>query len=145
MKGKIMESTVQDPTFGVNNFQRPKVLSITQTYANNLLTILLGKPGFYPSQPTLGMDISQYLYKYIDDINVNEIKSKLINQCNEFMPEIESGEFEIYKTEYSGRPMLLFRLPIVIDNKTLAMALGITINEKGEMIYNFVEDKQQYI
>lgn len=140
-----MESTVQDPTFGVNNFERPKVLSITQTYVNNLLTILLGKPGFYPSQPTLGMDIKQYLYKYIDDINISEIKSNLINQCMEFMPEIESGEFDIYKTSYNGRPMLLFRLPIIIDGKTLAMALGITINEKGEMIYNFVEDKTQYI
>ena len=140
-----MESTVQDPTFGVNNFERPKVLSVTQTYANNLLTILLGKPGFYPSQPTLGMDINQYLYKYIDEINLSEIKSKLIDQCTEFMPEIESGEFEIYKTTYNGRPMLLFKLPIIIDEKTLAMALGITTNAKGEMIYNFVEDKNQYI
>lgn len=140
-----MESAVQDPTFGVNNFERPKVLSITQTYVNNLLTILLGKPGFYPSQPTLGMDIEQYLYRYIDDINIAEIKSKLVNQCMEFLPEVESGEFDIYKTDYNGRPMLLFKLPIIIDNKSLAMALGITINEKGEMIYNFVEDKGQYV
>ena len=140
-----MESTVQDPTFGVNNFQKPKVLSPTQTDVNNLLLVLLGKPGFYPSQPTLGMDISQYLYMYIDEIDLGEIKSKLISQCADFLPEIESGEFEIYKRDYNGKPFLLFKLPIVIDGKTLAMALGITINEKGEMIYNFVEDKNQYV
>ena len=140
-----MQSTVQDPTFGVNNFERPKVLSVTQTYVNNLLTILLGKPGFYPSQPELGMDIEQYLYKYIDDINTTEIKAKLINQCTDFLPEIESGEFDVYKSTYNGRPMLLFKLPIIIDGKSLAMALGITINAKGEMIYNFVEDKNQYV
>lgn len=140
-----MQSTVQDPTFGVNNFERPKVLSVTQTYVNNLLTILLGKPGFYPSQPELGMDIEQYLYKYIDDINTTEIKAKLINQCTDFLPEIESGEFDVYKSTHNGRPMLLFKLPIIIDGKSLAMALGITINAKGEMIYNFVEDKNQYV
>lgn len=140
-----MQSTVQDPTFGVNNFERPKVLSVTQTYVNNLLTILFGKPGFYPSQPELGMDIEQYLYKYIDDINVTEIKAKLINQCTDFLPEIESGEFDVYKSEHNGQPMLLFKLPIIIDGKSLAMALGITLNAKGEMIYNFVEDKGQYV
>lgn len=140
-----MNSTVQDPTFGVNNFKQPKVLSVTQTYANNLLTILFGKPGFYPSQPTLGMDIEQYLYKYIDQINIAELKSKLIQQCSEFLPEIESGEFDIYKTMYNGRPLLLFKLPLIIDDKSLAMALGITVNAKGEMIYNFVEDKTQYV
>lgn len=140
-----MQSTVQDPTFGVNNFEKPRVLSITQTYANNLLTILLGKPGFYPSQPNLGMDIQQYLYKFIDEINVNEIKIKLMNQCTDFMPEIESGEFDVYKTTHNGKPMLIFKLPIIVDTKTLAMALGITVNEKGEMIYNFVEDKDNYI
>lgn len=140
-----MESIVLDPTFGVNNFKRPKVLSATQTYVNNLLTILFGKPGFYPSQPNLGMDIEQYLYRYIDDINTSEIKNILINQCADFLPEIESGEFDVLKTSYNGRPLLLFKLPIIIDGKTLAMALGITVNEKGEMIYNFVEDKNNII
>lgn len=140
-----MAEQVQDPTFGVNSFEKPKVLSVTQTYVNNLMTILLGKPGFYPSQPELGMDIEQYLYKFIDDINTTEIKSKLIDQCSEFLPEIESGEFEIYKTEHHGHSMLLFKLPIILDDKTLSMALGITINDKGEMIYNFVEDKGQLV
>ena len=94
-----------DPTYGVNEFNKTKVLSETETYVNNILTILFGKPGFYPSIPTLGMDISQYLYKFEDEINVDRIKAILANQCSEFLPLVESGDIDIIKTTYMGRSM----------------------------------------
>ena len=72
-----------DPVYGVNNFNRSKVLTETETKVSNMLMILFGKPGFYPSIPSLGMDINQYLYKFEDEINVEEIKSKLISQCRD--------------------------------------------------------------
>lgn len=135
----------KDPTLGVNNFNETKILSVSETYARNLLVLLLGRPGFYPSQPELGMDIEQYLYQFFDEINVEEIKAKLILQCEDFLPEIDSGDFDVYKTEYNGNPMLIFQLPVVIDRNTLSMALGVTINAKGELIYNFVENKTQLV
>ena len=57
-----------DPTFGLNNFNQTKVLSETETLVNNILMVLFGKPGFYPSIPALGMNIGQYLYNFADDI-----------------------------------------------------------------------------
>ena len=48
-----------DPVYGVNNFNETKVLTEAETLVNNILMILFGKPGFYPSIPSLGMDIQQ--------------------------------------------------------------------------------------
>ena len=58
-----------DPAYGVNDFNETKVLSESQTLINNILMILFGKPGFYPSIPWLGMDIYQYLYSFEDGID----------------------------------------------------------------------------
>ena len=136
-----------DPTYGVNEFNKTKVLSETETYVNNILTILFGKPGFYPSIPTLGMDISQYLYKFEDAINVERIKAILANQCSEFLPLVESGDIDIIKTTYMGRSMLIFQLPVIIDKTQIAVALGVTLNAKGQMVYKFQanDEKRQYI
>ena len=69
---------VIDPTFSVNNFNKLKNLSRVQTTVSNMLMLLYGKPGFFPSIPSIGMDIKRYLYMFSDEINTNEIKNELI-------------------------------------------------------------------
>ena len=134
-----------NPTFSVNNYNKPKVLTELESYVNDVLMLLFGKPGFYPSIPTIGMDIKQYLYMFEDDINTEEIKTKLATQCKEFLPELSTGEFDVFKTVYNERSMLIFKLPIVSDTNKNSAALGITTNEKGELIYNFVETEEQML
>lgn len=129
-----------DPTFSTNNYNKPKVLTEIETTVNNVLALLFGKPGFYPSIPDLGMDIKQYLYKFEDDINPDEIKTILARQCEDFVPDIQSGDLDVYVTNYNGQSALVFILPIITDQKSVSVALGVTLNEKGEMVYNFVED-----
>ena len=127
-----------DPVYGVNNFNETKVLTEEETLVNNILMILFGKPGFYPSIPWLGMDIQQYLYKFEDEIDDLKIKSKLASQCREFLPNIEDGSMDVYSTTYQGRSMLIFQLPVIVDENSVILSLGVTINTKGEMVYNFV-------
>ena len=96
------------------------------------------------------MDIGQYLYSFSSDTDTEKIKNELIRQCVDFMPEVEAGEIDVFfhtdsPGEFNNKPILVFKLPVVIDEKHLSMALGITINEKGELIYNFVEDKKQFL
>jgi hypothetical protein len=38
--------------------------------------------------------------------------------------------------------MLLFVLPVIIDKNNTALALGVTVNEKGEMVYNFTANPE---
>ena len=93
------------------------------------------------------MDISQYLYKFEDEINVERIKAILANQCSEFLPLVESGDIDIIKTTYMGRSMLIFQLPVIIDKTQIAVALGVTLNAKGQMVYKFQanDEKRQNI
>lgn len=62
---------------------KPKVISSFEMLVNSIITILLMKPGQYPSIPELGIDIESYLYEYADDKNIpNAIESKLRDQLN---------------------------------------------------------------
>lgn len=135
-----------DPAFGVDSFNRPKVLSETETIVNNILFVLFGKPGSYPSIPSLGMDIENYLYLFEDEIDTNSIKTELAYQCREFLPYIVEGDMDVLVTTLDGRSILIFQLPVIIATKSVELAIGVTINAKGEMVYNFTAgNKEQYI
>lgn len=134
-----------NPTFNVNDFNEPKVLSPTESFITDVMMILFGKPGFYPSIPILGMDISHYLYSFDDEIDTEGIKSELALQCSEFSYSINRGDMDIITTKYNGNLMLLFLMPIVKDSKDFQLVLGVTTNDKGEIIYNFVENETQII
>lgn len=128
-----------DPVYGVNDFNRPKVLAEDETYVNNLLMILFGKPGFYPSIPYLGMDVGSMLYMFEDEINVDKIKTELAYQCLDFLPLIDNGDLDVVVTTYKGRTMLIFQLPIIYKKKTTTLTVGVTLNDKGQLIYQFEE------
>ncbi len=128
-----------DPTYGVNNFNKAKVLTEEETYVHNILTILLGKPGFYPSIPYLGMDIQQELYKFEDEIDTEKLKAQLVSQCSDFLPLVKNGDFDIITTNYNNQTLLIFQLPVIINNNHIALAVGITLN-KGQLVYQFTEN-----
>ena len=134
-----------DPQFGVDSYNRAKVLNESQTIVYNILTVLFGKPGFYPSIPSLGMNIQQYLYTFEDDFDINFLKSKLAAQCKDFIEQIQDGSFDIIKSTYNNQPLLVFVIPTIITNAESNLLLGITVNDKGEYSFNFTFDKAQYI
>lgn len=134
---KGCEIMIKDPAFGVDSFNKPKILNETQTLVNNILLILVGKPGFYPSQPTLGMDIGRYLYSLEGDINTSDIKTKLVEQCSDFLECIQNGDFDVQVSTYNNNPILLFILPTVVNNEYSDLVLGVTVSATGELVYNF--------
>ena len=140
-----MSSESRNPVFGVNDYNKPKIQTPKESIINDILMILLGKPGFYPSIPSLGMDVSQYLYKFEDEVSTDSIKADLAYQCSEFSDEIQSGEIDVVLTEYKGHSMLLFILPVINDSKKNQLAIAVTTNDNGEIVYNFIENTTQII
>ena len=134
-----------DPTFSVNNFNKPKNLTELETKVHNILMLLYGKPGFYPSIPSIGMDIKKYLYMFTDEINTEQIKNELARQCAEFIPDVQTGDFEVVKTTFKDQNLLIFQLPVIDDTNKHSVTIGITLNDQGELIYKFVENKTQSI
>ena len=140
-----MAETSRNPVFGINDFNQPKIQSPKESIINDILMILFGKPGFYPSIPTLGIDISKYLYEFEDEISTDLLKDELSEQCSELVEGLQTGDIDIVITEYKGNAMLIFVLPIIDDNKQVQLALGVTTNESGQIVYNFTESDPQII
>ena len=114
-----------NPTFGVNDYDRPKVLSTMESYVTDILMILFGKPGFYPSIPTLGMDIGSLLYKFEDEVSAEELKTELENQCHEFSKEIDTGDMDVVTTTYKNHLMIIFILLKMKEKKMKKIFLKI--------------------
>ena len=134
-----------DPQFGIDSYNRAKVLTESQTIINNIITLLFGKPGFYPSIPKLGMNIQQYFYSFEDDFDVNFLKAQLASQCKDFIDIIENGTFDIVKSTYNNQPLLVFSIPLTITKTETNLLLGVTLTNTGEFRFNFTFDNVQYI
>lgn len=134
-----------DPQFDVDSYNRPKILNESQTIVNNILTLLFGKPGFYPSIPHLGLNIQQYFYTFEDEFDTNALKSRLASQCKDFVEFVTDGSFDIIKTTHNEQPLLIFVIPTVITDTESNLLLGITLTSSGEYKFNFTFDNTQYI
>lgn len=129
-----------DPAFGINDFGAPKMLSETVTMKNNILAILFGRPGSYPSMPYLGMAIQDRMMTMFDTIDEESLKSELVQQCSHFKEVVQTGEFDVVKrVEVVGTsrvPILGFKIPTIIKKESRSLVIKLESTEKG-IQYNF--------
>ncbi len=130
-------ATIREPVFGLDDFGKPKILNPSQSLANTLILILFGKPGFYPSIPELGMDISKYLYQFTDEISIDAIKGQLAYQCSLLKEPIANGAINVQLKTYNEQPLLLFTVAVDIYHPNTQLVIGVTLNATGNVIYNF--------
>lgn len=72
-----------DCLMDTDSMYKPKVISTFEMCVNVILTLLMMRPGQYPSIPELGINIEGYLMEYSDDPNTPiVIKDKIAEQCN---------------------------------------------------------------
>lgn len=127
-----------DPVIGLNNFNQAKYLNESETIANSILNLLFGKPGFFPSMPNLGINIQSYLYSFWDEVDVNFIKAQIAAQCGALKEYIDDGSLDVIKSSYLKKPLLLIVLPVIVKHTKEHISIGITQNEDGNIIYNYV-------
>lgn len=130
-----------DPGFGTDNFGSPKMYSETETLVNNILTVLFGKPGAYPTMPNAGMDVCKYVLTLFDEINEENLKNQLIQNCSSFSGVVNSGDFDVIKTilkdvNDNDAPTILFKIPTMIKNVSRSLIIGVT-SSNNQVSYNF--------
>jgi hypothetical protein len=97
-----MQTLGFDTPLDVDSGNKPLVISTFELVVNSIITLLMMKPGQFPSIPELGLDIESYLFEYSDDPNVIlRLKAGLEDQCNRlgwsgittdiFVDEVENG------------------------------------------------------
>lgn len=135
-----------DTTFELNEFNEPRIRSEIETLKDALLFILFSKPGAYPSIPEIGLDIESYLYSYYDEIDVEDLKNQIIEQCELLGAYVSGGTIQIQKIKYKDKPSLLIHIEGTEDypdsykhddiSSNDKYLIGITYDKLNNMIYN---------
>jgi hypothetical protein len=133
----------------------PKFIEVLKTLAtsksfdltvNSIITLLMMKPGQYPSIPELGLDIESYLFEYADDKKIlQKLHAKLRDQMNRIDISGVDVQFQSDYTE-DGTPVLLV---IITGNKFVAygsrsdkVIVGITYSKLNELYIRKVYDER---
>lgn len=133
----MAESIKSEVGFGKDNFGNPKQYNIRDSISLIILNILLMKPGNLPSMPHIGIDIKSYLYLNENQINAEELKQKIYEQCHEMFIYLVASDIKIYITNQQGSNILLIYLPIKINNKDDAILYSFQNDINGEIQYNY--------
>lgn len=130
--------------FGLDNFQKQKVLDSNNSIARILLNLMLMKPGNLPSLPHIGIDVKQYLYRLEDEIDPDELKNKIYNQCSELIPYLVLGQVKVFVTNYKGQALLLISVPITDSTKvqdTSSILFGFSKDYSNGVTFNYQLDE----
>ena len=124
--------------FGLDDFHTPKMLNNMDVLVNAILMILFGKPGFYPSIPTLGIYIQQYFHYRQEELDIDAIKTSLTLQCSILSDYISEGSIDVQKTlTDSGKLALLVLVPTTEKVSNNMLVVGISTDESGTIVYNY--------
>lgn len=124
--------------FGLDDFHTPKMLNNMDVLVNAILMILFGKPGFYPSIPTLGIYIQQYFHYRQEELDIDAIKTALALQCSILSDYISEGSIDVQKTlTDSGKLALLVLVPTTEQVSNNMLVVGISTDESGTIVYNY--------
>ena len=105
---------------------------------NAILMMLFGKPGFYPSIPTLGIYIQQYFHYRQEELDIDAIKTALSLQCSILSDYISEGSIDVQKTlTDSGKLALLVLVPTTEQVSNNMLVVGISTDESGTIVYNY--------
>jgi hypothetical protein len=139
-----------ETTFELNEFNQPRIRSELENVKDAVLFILFSKPGQYPSLPNIGLDLQGLLYSFYDEIDTNDLKQKIISQCEALGTYFDKGVIEIKKTKYKNQPSLMIHIEgtesfpsgymkdYITESKNQYL-IGITYDELNRMIYNINE------
>lgn len=69
--------------------------------------LLLSKPGNFPFNPSIGLNIKQYQFDILDDTTLYIIESKIQDAIIKYIPELGDVEVYVRKVEdENGKPFL---------------------------------------
>ena len=131
-----------DATFELNEFSQPRLTTQLELAKNILLFILFSRPGEIPSLPNIGLDIESMLYSHYDDIDPNNLKIQILDQCAGLTSFFNDNMIIIRKIIYRNQPSLLIDVQMDQEysarthNMINSFLIGLTFDELGDMIVN---------
>lgn len=127
----------REPAFGVNNFGKAKLQTVTESAATALFIVLMNKPGFMPSLPLCGMDIRTMLYSFYDEINTDTLLLEIARQCPALQTYISNNTLQCSKVIINDRPALAFMMAYDIKGVTNRLIFTFRTTPEGEVVYDY--------
>lgn len=135
-----------DVLLDTDSMYKPEVISSFEMTVNSIITLLLMKPGQYPSIPELGIDIESYLFEYSDDNTILQtLQEKLRDQMNRL--DVSGVDVNFYSDYTSdGNPALIVVITgndiVCYGSRSNRVIVGITYSKLNEIyIKKVYEDK----
>ena len=127
---------IYEPVLDLDDIKKPKVLTDWEGIVFSVITVLFGKPGFYPSIPELGLNIQKYRNTLTDMVDPDELKAALIYQCSKIGDELENNGLEIYKSHQGTRDFIVISIPYITEKGNNRLIIGLSGQDDG-VAYNY--------
>ena len=135
----------RDIGLGKDHFQKSKIFNETDSMVNNILNILLMKPGNMPSMPDIGVNIGQYIQPHMQrKLDSEYLKGLIISNCEDLLPYLSEDDIivSIMIDDYN-RDVLIIKLPLIVDESSKVekdIYYAFYRNELNELEFNFLID-----
>lgn len=99
--------------------------------------ILLSKPGNFPFNPSIGMDIRKYQFDILDDETIETIQKELNQQIAKYIPDISNVYIYVDKVlDENGTNYLCFSIGSSIDGEDRVANFVMSQNGEDVRIFN---------
>lgn len=128
-------------TFEFNKYNQPKLLSLKDSIANDIINAIIMKPGNLPSRPTEGVDFFDMIAYQEEDESLGEvIKSRLEATCGTLPggAYIQATDISTQQTTQGELVALLVIKLSIPQEKEDTSVLGVALAKTNDVVrFNF--------
>ena len=105
--------------------------------------ILLSRPGNFPFNPSIGMNIKKYQFEFLDDSTLSDIRNELERNIGELIPSIGNVTIDIRKIEdENGQNYLCISIGSNINGVPTEANFVLSKKNEDIFIYNEIFSKK---
>ena len=133
----------KDIDFVMNEYGKLKEYTGANAAVLAIRNIILTKKGNFPLSPSLGLDIENYQFDFLDQTTVNQLKTDLLSQINTYVPSLENVSVQVEIVEgnddYPGNAIGIMVSAIGENEKLNASFLVTHDNENVNVFSELLE------
>ena len=118
-----LEANKEELGLSTNVFNKATEYQGKTAWFQLILNLIFLRPGTYPSIPNMGVGLQDYEYEYIDDVKDN-IRNKIEEQVNLFLPDVPLASVEVTSVEYEGKTILLIVISLEDNGQIVTGAVA---------------------
>ena len=135
-------------TFKIDKYKKPVLLSTKESIARIIINALLMVPGNLPGNPLVGVNIMQYIYRKVDDVNTTQIMENLRFAVGDTLGDTVLDDVSVASVRDPEGDILVvnvrLRMPDAREDDTLVVLLKKT-DDRVHFNYKFMSEVLQII